>query len=180
MKKSNPKSVLDVSPQKLFYLSLVFLVFSLIFFVLSLKNEADTKSRYSYTATAATPFKVGQTVRMGVVSISIQKVAYTKGQKSFTAPPGMHYAIVNLKLTNHSEKPIFIAPASDTYFKEVNGRVAYLTPYSLDNPFRAGELSPGETISGDLSYLVNQQSASKYYVDAVWSGGVLSFEVPKE
>jgi hypothetical protein len=160
-----------------FYASLILLILSTSLLIIALKTQADSKRLYSYSADPARPFKVGQEVHMGNVALTLQNVEFAKGQPHFTAPAGKSYMVVNLTVKNRSEKPINVAPSSDTYVKGPAGHVSYLTPYALINPFRAGEVSPGEQIEGQLSYLVPKNAKLKFFVDAIWSGGVLSFAI---
>ena len=173
--KQIPKKLL--TDKQFLFGALIILFFSIVVLGLSLKTQRDTKRLYSYSAIQSKPFNTGRQVNMGVVGITIDKVSYPTGQKPFISPAGKQYAVVTLDIINRSDKPINIAPASDTYIKDSSGNVSYLTPYALSNPFRAGELPPGEEIVGDLSYLVSKTSKNKLYVDAIWSGGVLSFNL---
>jgi hypothetical protein len=173
--KKTPKKLL--TDKQFLLASLVILLFSIIVLGLSLKTQHDTRRLYGFSANQSTPFKIGQQVNMGAVGISVKKVSYPSGQKPFIPPSGKQYAVITLDIKNRTDKPINIAPASDTYIKDSSGNVSYLTPYALGNPFRAGELPPGEEIVGDLSYLVPKTAQNKFYIDAIWSGGVLSFRL---
>jgi hypothetical protein len=122
-----------------------------------------------------TPFKIGQVVTLGSATFKINGVSYSDGKPGFPAPASQHYLILDVSVTNISEKPINIFPASDMYLKRSTGEVAYLTPFALDQPFRAGELSPGEAIRGEISYVTPKDSTFKFYVDSIYSGGVVPF-----
>lgn len=122
-----------------------------------------------------TPFSIGSPVAMGVVTMTINKVSYDSGSDMFAAPAGKHYAIVDLSVKNRSGKPINVLPASDIYAKAPDGTVTYLTPFGLESPFHAGELPAGETVTGQLSYLIPKTGKVNLYVDGIWSGGVIPF-----
>ena len=124
-----------------------------------------------------TPFKIGQAVTLGSATFKINGVSYSDGKPGFPAPASQHYLIVDCTITNITDKPINVFPASDIYLKRSSGEVAYLTPFALDQPFRAGELSPGETIRGEISYVTPKNASFKLYIDSIYSGGVIPFEL---
>ncbi len=115
-------------------------------------------------------YQLKQTIHSGDVIMSVASVRFDEGKKPFAAAPDKTYAIVDLSIKNISDTPIQILPSNDTYVKNAKGDVSYLSPFPLEQPFRAGELAPGEQIHGDLSYLINKADTVKLYVDAKWSG----------
>ena len=128
-------------------------------------------------ARAQAPYAVGQQITQGAVAISVDAVDWRAGSAPFIAPDGTQYAVVGITATNRTETPIQVLPPSDVYVKAADGTIVYLTPDMVENPFRAGELPPGETIKGQLSYLVKNDTAYNLYIDAGWSGGVLPFRL---
>jgi hypothetical protein len=128
-------------------------------------------------ASPARPFEAGQTITMGSATISISHISYSGGSPGFTAPAGKRYLTLDFTVHNNSAKSVNVLPATDTYVKDQAGNVVYLTPYALVRPFRAGELPPGEQVAGQLSYLVPKSTPVTFYVDAVWSGGVIPIRV---
>jgi hypothetical protein len=68
-------------------------------------------------------------------------------------------------------------PAADTYLKDTSGNVVYLTPFELSQPFRSGELLPGEQIQGQLSYLVKKSKSYALYIDSTWSGRLIEIKL---
>lgn len=156
----------------MFYASAAMLACSMILLVLALRAEhrAAALSRPSVTQEA---FKLGQEVSMGQVKLRLSDAQYTNGSGVFSAPADKHYLIMTLHIKNFSTQPINVLPASDTYVKTADGQVTYLTPYNLKNPFRPGELLPGEEISGQVSYLIAKDVPVKFFADAIWSGGVI-------
>lgn len=174
----NFKNFLD-RPRLLFWCAVVLFVLSTAMLSIALVTEHHDHQQFYRQANVLTPFKLGQTVRMGAASVSLTNPKYVSGSGSFTAPNGMKYLVVDLTVKNFSDSPIRVLPSTDTYVKDATGRVIYLTPYGLERPFHAGELLPGEQVSGQLSYLVPVSSRLKFYVDGVWSGGVLPIALTK-
>lgn len=160
----------------LYFASIVLLIFS--FFVLGttlLIKVSDNNN--SVNVSTQEPFKVGEQITTGQVSITVTSVDYGGGSEPFIAPEGMQYAVVRLNISNRDIKPISIAPTIDTYIKADDGKVSYVSPYALKDPFRAGELLPGESIQGDLSYLVKKDVSLKYFVDSIWSGSSIPIKI---
>ncbi len=162
-----------LSSAQLFYINSALLATSLVLLGLALWVQNSEKN----PVVPFSGYSKGVTVTMGSASVKVDKIETSKGAGRFKAPDGTHYLIVNLTVKNTSDKPINVLPSTDTYVKSPAGKVTVLTPYSLSNPFRAGELLPGEQISGQLSYLVPENGAQKLYIDASWSGGVIPIEL---
>lgn len=117
----------------------------------------------------------GKTVTNGSAAVSITSVSTSPGTSHFTAPKDYTYEIVEILIKNTTDKPILVQPSTDSYLKTDAGKVVYLTPYELDTPLRSGSLLPGESIKGQLSYLVKTGETYKLYLESDWTGGVLSF-----
>ena len=173
-KQAKVTKSIDKSRQ-LFFFSLVVLALSLLILLYAIFWSAKESSNIVVSASVQQPVPVVSTISMGVVDMKVQKVSFQAGQKPFVAPPGKQYAVVSFEIKNRSDKPIQISPTTDMYVKSASGDVSYITPYAVTQPFRAGQLLPGETIRGDLSYLVRIPGQSKFYIDAIWSGGVIPF-----
>ena len=170
-------SLLD-NPRTLFYMSVGFMLVSVVLLVFALQAEHRSTANLRHVAVSQVPFEANQNINMGSATLRVSNVTYADGSAHFSAPAGMHYLILDLAVKNYSDKPINVLPASDTYVKASDGKAIYLTPYELASPFRSGELSPGEQITGQLSYLVPTAAKSlKFYVDAIWSGGVVPIAI---
>lgn len=161
-------------PNVLFGLAVVLFVLSCLLAIYATAVTNDNHPhRRNGTPHTMTPIAVGQIISQGAVQLKVDHVTTSDGSGSFTAPSDKHYVILELSVTNNSDSPIHILPTSDTYLKTSDGNVSYVTPFALDQPFRAGELLPGETIKGQLSYQAERQKPQTLYVDAIWSGGVI-------
>ncbi len=162
-----------MSPVRLFYINTALLVTAVILLGLALwVQNIDKNPPIPFAG-----YSKGVTVTMGSVAIKINSVQTSVGKGHFKAPDGMHYLIVDLTVKNTSGKPLNVLPSTDTYVKSPAGKITNLSPFSLERPYRAGELLPGEQITGQLSYLVPKTGPQKLYVDALWSGGVIPFEL---
>lgn len=162
--------------QRLFVASLVLLTIAV-----GLLSVAAYKIYHlppAHQSTPATPFALDTVVSGGQVKVKISAVRYgLSSQDSTAATDDMHYIIMTLAITNTGDTPIQVLPSKDTYIKDSEGHVLFLTPYNLDNPFRAGELPPGESIQGELSFAARKSEHYTFYIDALWSGSVLPFAI---
>jgi len=159
-------------PITLFWISITLFGISIVLLGFSVISQNSTKGPFPFAG-----YPAGTSIAMGSSITEVQNVTDTNGTGIFIAPKGKHYIVVTLKVKNVSEKPINVFPSSDTYVKNNAGNVSFLTPLNLTLPFRAGSLLPGENIVGELSYLVNNNETNKFYVDSIWSGGVIVFAV---
>lgn len=160
-------------PTTVFWTSCAILAISAITLTTTLVVSGREHRRLYSQSAALSGFAPGQTVRMGAASVSVSGPTYTSGTGHFVAPAGRQYLTLDFTVKNYSDKPIAILPSTDTYVKDGSGAVVYLTPYGLERPFRAGELLPGERVTGQLSYLVPAKTPLRFYVDSIWSGGVV-------
>lgn len=124
-----------------------------------------------------TPFLPAKTVEMGAAAIVTAPIRYEAGNGTFAAPAGKQYAVITLTIKNRSDKPLNVLPTADFYMKSTKGDVAYESPFTLAEPLRAGELLPGDTIKGEVSFLVTEDIPYLFYIDAIWSGSVLPFAI---
>lgn len=160
--------------QAQFYASIVlFLLAGCMLIAAYIQEQPPTQKE----ANPQQPYSAGVTIKQGSVAMTISDLHYDNGNGVFTAPADKHYLIFTFTVKNRSDRQVNVLPSSDTYVKTTAGKVIYLTPFTLDNPFRAGELPPGEQIQGQLSYLVPKNETSKFFVDAIWSGGVIPFAI---
>lgn len=119
-------------------------------------------------------YKTGTPISAGLATVTINSINYDQGSSVFKAPAGKHYIVLDTTFKNNSDKSISIFPSTQTYLKDNSGHVYYLSPSTLEDPFKAGELLPNDIITGQLSYLVPVGSNYTFYIDSIWSGGVVS------
>lgn len=164
--------------EKMYYTSLAMLVlsFMLLGSALILINESSTNNP-TLPVQSQRPFEVEEVFTAGQVKLQVSSVDFSAGTQHFAAPENMQYAVVRLHITNQGDHPINILPTTDTYVKSTDGAVSYLSPYSLKDPFRGGELLPGESVQGELSYLIKKDEASMFYIDSIWSGAVIPVRI---
>jgi len=155
----------------LFVSSIMLFSASLVYFHKS--NQAKQRTAYA----PAQPFSLGQLVRMGKVEVRFDDIRRESGSQPFVAPDGSEYVVAKLTVHNISDAPLQVMPSIDTYAKTSDGTVSVLAMYAYKDPFRAGELPAGETIHGEVGYLVKKDVDAKAYIDASWSGGVLPFKL---
>lgn len=174
MTKTKPKT--KQPKDRVFELSL----FSASIFILLLSVVAligASVLAYERTHIPYEGIAIGKTISVGSSKLTVQKVAYKPGAVPFVAPKGYEYMIVTLQVQNTSEKPFSVIPTTDTYVKTDAGKVSYLTPYALENPFHSGVILPGDATAGELSYLVPIHGHYRFYVESSWTSTAIPFMV---
>lgn len=150
--------------------TLIMLLVSLFMFTTSLViYKASRPVVYEYGV-----YKLGTSIASGDVLTTINKISYENGGGGVTAPASKRYMILDVTFENTSNKPVTILPSTDMYIKTTDGRVFYASPFALEQPFRAGMLKAGDKITGEISFLVPNQTSYTLYIDSSWSGGVVS------
>jgi hypothetical protein len=171
--QGRPKSKDKIdSSRAFFYCSVAILLLAMVLLSIAIHTE-----RCGQASTKTTAFSVGQQIISGQGTITISTVKHSSGSAHFKAPADSEYLILNLKVNNNGTKPINVLPAADTYLKDTSGNVVYLTPFELSQPFRSGELLPGEQIQGQLSYLVKKSKSYALYIDSTWSGRLIEIKL---
>jgi hypothetical protein len=160
--------------KKLFVGSIVLFIIS---FMVLLTAVYITGERNRVPFAGAEP---GKPISSGISTTTVTNIQRSNGKKPFAAPSGYEYIILTLRVRNNSEEPFDALPTTDTYIKTNEGHVSYVTPYSLVRPFHSGQILPGESTAGELSYLVPKNSAYKFYVESDWTGGVVSFMIQSD
>ncbi len=154
---------------------------SAVLFVLSMVCLVSAyKLSHERTHTPYAGLAVGKTVHVGGSGLTVTKVEHKPGSQPFIAPEGYDYLIVTLRVENRSEQPFSIAPTNDTYVKTADGTVSYLAPFALEKPFHSGIVLPGESTTGELSYLMPKTGSYKFYVESSWTSTAVPFMVKSE
>ena len=74
--------------------------------------------------------------------------------------------VLTVSITNNSEEPFEIYPTIQTFIRDDQGVTYTMVPVALDDPFEAKTLQPGESETGNLSYLVtNRPLPLLYYIE---------------
>lgn len=175
-KRGDTNDPILLKARKLNLLSICLVLSSVILLSIAISVQHRDENAKSLP-TVQSAFKPGTQVNMGAVSIKVSDITYSDGHQPFAAPNGKQFVSMYLDVKNNAEKPLNILPADDMYIKNSTGDISYVAPFIATEPFRAGELLPGEQIRGQLSFLVPKSGSLKLFVDAVWSGGVLPFEI---
>lgn len=165
-----------LNPKSYFYLTLVLFVLSSLMLLQSYRIMGRGIFLRKYN-NAQIPKNLGQEFLVGDSSISLKGIRRSQGSPGFNAPIDSEYLVVDFYVKNLSSHSITLLPSSEIYAKNTEGEVSYLTPYSLKNPFRAGDLKAGDTIKGELSFLIKKSKHYSLYIDSPWNGGVFSFEI---
>jgi len=170
MTNTKKKKTMKLSSKNMLLISITFFCLAIFFLGVALWVQNNTTSLPPIHG-----YDKDINIAAGESAIRVNGIKSSTGHGIFTAPKGNHYLIVSVTIQNLSKKPIYVLPSTDTYVKDPSGKLTYLSPFELANPFRAGELLPGDKSTGELSYLVPTSSRQNLYIDAIWSGGVIVF-----
>ncbi len=108
---------------------------------------------------ALTAFAVIGSITASTVSVSIDRpVQYTNGEDPFLPGTNRRFVIITLHVTNRTKDIVHFAPVLQTHLTDKNGTRYDMAPAHAQNPIKAGEIAPGETRSGQLSYNVAQDA----------------------
>ncbi len=141
------------------------------------QKQSDISARYLRTApivvfivcalalATLTAFLIIGRINASTVSLAVDRpVQYSGGQYPFVPGTNRRYAIVTVHVTNHTASVMHFAPVIQTHLTDSNGERFDMAPSLAKNPIRAGEIAPGETRSGQLSYNVpNNTSDLKFH-----------------
>lgn len=164
-----------IAARKLLRSSAILCFLAVVMFVSAIVITIRRPAQIVYNP--AIPYPRERAVESGSAIVTLGSVTYTDGQPPFQAPEGFQYVVINMKVKNNSAQPIQIIPTTDTYLKDSQGQVVTMAVFSVEHPFRAGELASGDTLQGELAYLIKRDTAYKFYIDALWSGTVLPFSL---
>jgi hypothetical protein len=93
------------------------------------------------------------------IEIEMRGVSYDKGgSPPFNPGDGMEYLIVNISVQNHTNQVFNLAPVLQTRVTDQNGTVYTMAPAMLTQPLDAGPVNPGAERTGQLSYIVPDNS----------------------
>lgn len=99
-------------------------------------------------------------VEIGITNPRVDSV----GEEPYKAPPGFKFAIVTISVTNSSNVVFNFAPVVQTSVSDSSGQKFAMSPALLKSPVEAGPLEPGQSRSGEVSYLVPSGATSLTYI----------------
>ncbi len=93
----------------------------------------------------------------------------TTGHGPLAPPDGYKFLVVDLELVNHSRYTYDFAPVNQTFVQGSSGKIFQMSPAEIPNPINAGPIKSGQTVSGQLSYLVpaNEKRFSFVFLDTL-------------
>ncbi len=172
VKRSDVKAIPRRNWEKNYLIFSLGMLFVSLGILLYARHVATERVRIPYAGVL-----LNKPVSSGSTTLTVKKVFFRPGTKQFSAPQGYEFLIVTLAVRNNGEKPLNVFPTTDTYVKTSDGKVSYVAPYRLVQPFHSGSVLPGEATEGELSYVVPKDSIYKFYVEASWSGGAIPFMI---
>lgn len=98
-------------------------------------------------------------ITASTVSVSIdQPVHYTNGEDPFLPGTNRRFIIITVHVTNRTDEILHFAPVIQTHLTDNKGTRYDMAPAHVENPIKAGEIAPGETRTGQLSYNITKDT----------------------
>lgn len=82
----------------------------------------------------------------------------------------LSYVVVDLSITNRGNESLPFIPVFQSYIRTLDGVTYDMSPLPGIQPIYAGDISPGTTVTGELSYSVPSADASMmFFFDPSWN-----------
>lgn len=163
LKKSphQSKGAYVVSKKKLIVIVVVLLAV-LNFFLLSVVLKIKTLESQQNTVVSISEPRTYNDVTVTVTNVK-EETNYVMG----ILPSDAEKIIgLTLSISNNSNEPFEIYPAIQSFIRDDQGDMYTMVPVALGDPFEAKTLQPGESETGELSYLVtNRAIPLLYYIE---------------
>ena len=90
---------------------------------------------------------------------------------AFGLENGHKFLVTTLSVTNKTSETIKLWPAIQTYIRDTQGGSFTMHPTTtITKPYLAGEIAPGQTVTGELSYDVPADLANgRLFIDPGWN-----------
>ncbi len=146
-------------------------IINTIFWVQYTSKRYEQQNKQTATIVNLTTATSLQTAHNFAVSARVSNVAeQTKTDPAFTLPEGETLLVMDIEITNKTDKTQHLIPVSQFYVRSDEGDYAVLHPsVFVPQPLPAQDLKPGESASGALSFSVPKRIASPLvYIDTMW------------
>lgn len=112
-----------------------------------------------------------QTAKSRAYTITLSDVALSdKHDPAFTLDDNENMLVAKLTITNNSPTNQDLYPVNQIYIRTQDGLYYQMHPSMyVTEPMRAGQVSPGQTISGQVSFAIPKAVKQPFlYVDLAW------------
>ena len=115
---------------------------------------------------------VGKKISTNSFDITVNNVTRLPYRDVFTRAliDGQTALIVRLTVVNTSANAQPFLPVNDMFIKDNYGSIRQMKPvYGIDSPIVAGQLEPGESVTGDISFVLENSNANiNLFFDPRW------------
>ncbi len=116
--------------------------------------------------------KLGETVKTDAFSIVVESVERKPYREVFTNKVlvDKDALVVRLTVQNRSNTKQPFLPVNDVFIKDNYGSIRQLEPvYGIKSPIKAGDLMPGQSVTGDISFVLDNKNGSiRLFFDPRW------------
>jgi len=82
----------------------------------------------------------------------------------------LNFVVVNLSIKNKSDAKLSFIPVFQSHIRTVDGITYSMSPLPGIQPIYAGDIEPGSTVTGDISYLVpDVDQHLSFFFDPGWN-----------
>lgn len=109
---------------------------------------------------ALTSYGIQRFINASTIALTVDHpIQYSNGQYPFLPGTNRHFVIVTTHISNHTPETFHFAPVLQTYLTDASGLRYDMAPALSEDPIKAGEIAPGETRSGQISFNVLKNSS---------------------
>jgi len=82
----------------------------------------------------------------------------------------LHYVVVDLSIRNKGDENLAFIPVFQAYLRTPEGITYEMSPLPGIDPIYAGDIAPGTSVSGELSYFVPDSNVELFFFfDPGWN-----------
>lgn len=147
------------------------LIVNTIFWVQFTDQRYKEASRNATTVASNTVSTSLQTARNFAVAARASNIGTrTNADKAFPLEPGKTLLVMDLTITNKTDRAQHLIPVSQLYVRTTDGDYVTLYPSSiLTKPLDSQDLKPGQSVTGQLNFAIPSDiDRPLLYVDTLW------------
>jgi hypothetical protein len=147
------------------------LIVNTLFWVQFTDQRYKEASRNATTVASNTVSTSLQTARNFAVAARASNIGTrTNADKAFPLEPGKTLLVMDLTITNKTDRAQHLIPVSQLYVRTTDGDYVTLYPSSiLTKPLASQDLKPGQSVTGQLNFAIPSDiDRPLLYVDTLW------------
>ncbi len=119
------------------------------------------------------PASAEQLIATSALSAKVESVTEVPARELMTGNviEGKKGLVVRLNITNNTSSEQHFLPAHHVFIKGTDDSLYQMAPVAgIAEPIVAGAVAPGETLTGDISFMINETETDSWlYIDPRWN-----------